>query len=97
LGAVLKKHASKLGIDPNSFSVSISFSDAQLAEIISLRRSGLKWSQLMKKYNKKNKPEKTVDSLRNAFRQYQNYFEQDPNSDLGKDPPGSRSDEERQL
>lgn len=73
----MKKHASKLGIYQNEYNISISFTDAQLAEIISLRKSGLEWEEVAKRFNKKNTPEKTLDAIKHAFRRYQNYFESD--------------------
>lgn len=61
----------------SDYNLSGSFRDSQLAEIVILRAKGLEWEEVQEKYNKNNKEDRTLDSLKHAYRKYGNYFETD--------------------
>jgi hypothetical protein len=57
------------------YSISSTFSDAQLAELVQRKKDGKTWDQIRKELNKKYKIEKTTESYRHAYRSYGDLFE----------------------
>lgn len=60
-----------------TYNLSASFTDAQLASIVLWRTQGKEWEEVTKLLNKKDGLNKSVEAVRHAYRNYSEFFESD--------------------